>query len=636
MPPFSYTSFFGTGDTLDLSWRWAIYTAVSNHLQFGRQFLFTYGPLGFLDSPILGLSRSALLLAMILKLAGDTGLCYLAFIATKRLIKTYPRDRSNALKNLIIIATLLALLDILAQPLSTVLATLFVVIISSTVSLNGRTKLFAWICSGYIMGFDALDKTGFGLLFLAAVCYSLAIELYRQIKTNQAYITAPVMGLFSFLVSSIVLWIIAGQRLSIIVLFMQGEFQIISGYAEAMFLQGFPIDIWFALFLFAGLGLLTAATYKCRLSYRRSISHTSDEYLKLEAVAYLALFLFFFWKEGAVRQDPVIGGGHFAIIFIAILTVVMFRILVSPIQLARTSEQVFLVLVCTITIIFSSQSLISISPSINLQNIDNLIQVTSSRNIYNSYLATQKAELASSYAIPSQLLAKIGHSSVVILPYNLTIGPALGLNEVLLPVAQTYSAYTPYLDKLDTTALTKDKPRFVLLQLVDIDGRYPLFTAPALIDKILTSYRFVNSGSGFALFETEAHIPPHRIFHVTETGISDSWLRVPLCTGSFIDARIVVHQSLAGSVRSLFYRAGELEITLRRGNALIGPSRFIYSTANDGLDLTTMATAATNLIPFEMHAAKSQVQFFKVTGVTPNHWNTDFAKTFKVGFSCYR
>ena len=635
VPPFIYTSFFGTAGTLDLSWRWAIYTAVVDHLQFGKQFIFTYGPLGFLDSPVLGLSRRALLLAILLKLIGDTGLCYQAFIACRKLPRTKPTHRTDALNGLIIVATLLMLLELLAQPLSTVIAVFFIIAMTSAVLSNGTNSLLAWVFYGSIMAFDTLDKSSFGLLFLATTFFKLALEILRRVKNTHFNILAPIMGLVSFSFSLLVLWTITGQRIGSMVFFIRGEFQIIIGYAKAMSLQGFTIDIWLALLLFASLGSLTLIDFKIRYTDKQSNIDQSDNYLTTEAIVYLSLFLLFFWKEGVVRQDPVIGGGHFAIIFLAILTVVMFRVLYSPILLKRTAEKLLLIITCAIAIIFSSQFLVGISPLTNLQNIDNLIQVTSSRDSYNQYLSAQKGALATSYSVPSSLTTRIGHSSVVILPYNLTIGPALGLNEVLLPVAQTYLAYTPYLDRLDTEALTALKPRFILLQFADIDGRYPLFTAPHLIDKILTSYRFIDSGGGFALFEAEPMRPLHLVFQVTEPGTDDSWLQVPLCTGSYIDARIAIHQSLIGSIRSLVYRSSELEIILRRGTTIIGPSRFIYSTASDGLDLTTMTMAVSELVPFKMQAATSQVLSFEVSGLTPNHWNADFSKTFKVVFSCY-
>jgi hypothetical protein len=39
--------FAPTSDTLDTSWAWVLGYAFSNNLQWGKQIIFTYGPLGF-------------------------------------------------------------------------------------------------------------------------------------------------------------------------------------------------------------------------------------------------------------------------------------------------------------------------------------------------------------------------------------------------------------------------------------------------------------------------------------------------------------------------------------------------------------------------------------------------------------
>src|SRR4030081_1660244 len=37
---------------LDISWKWSLNYATQHHLQWGDAYIFTYGPLGYLDTPM--------------------------------------------------------------------------------------------------------------------------------------------------------------------------------------------------------------------------------------------------------------------------------------------------------------------------------------------------------------------------------------------------------------------------------------------------------------------------------------------------------------------------------------------------------------------------------------------------------
>jgi len=55
-----------------------------------------------------------------------------------------------------------------------------------------------------------------------------------------------------------------------------------------------------------------------------------------------------------------------------------------------------------------------------------------------------------------------------------------GLNLVLYPVIQRYSAYTPYLDQLNANWIRDQGPRFLIFDGRAIDGRHPWTETPAM------------------------------------------------------------------------------------------------------------------------------------------------------------
>jgi hypothetical protein len=86
--------------------------------------------------------------------------------------------------------------------------------------------------------------------------------------------------------------------------------------------------------------------------------------------------------------------------------------------------------------------------------------------------------------LPDEIRKTIGNSGVSIMPWELSIAAANDLNYVPLPVFQTYSAYTPFLDDLNASSLTDfDNPRrspdYIIIQMRYLDGKHPLVDVPS-------------------------------------------------------------------------------------------------------------------------------------------------------------
>jgi len=78
------------------------------------------------------------------------------------------------------------------------------------------------------------------------------------------------------------------------------------------------------------------------------------------------------------------------------------------------------------------------------------------------------------------------------------------LNLVLLPVVQGYSAYTPYLDRLNATWIDNKVPRFLIFDGAAIDGRHPWTETPATWSEVYRWYNTRMLGARNLLLERRA------------------------------------------------------------------------------------------------------------------------------------
>jgi len=110
-------------------------------------------------------------------------------------------------------------------------------------------------------------------------------------------------------------------------------------------------------------------------------------------------------------------------------------------------------------------------------------------------LDAAKKRLASYYGVPEKTLQALSTGDVDILPWEIEIAYAYNLTWRPRPVLQSYSAYTPYLDRLDAAYLgSSQAPQRLLYLDQAADYRYALFDEPATFRTILSHYAFAGSG----------------------------------------------------------------------------------------------------------------------------------------------
>lgn len=186
--------------------------------------------------------------------------------------------------------------------------------------------------------------------------------------------------------------------------------------------------------------------------------------------------------------------------------------------------------------------------------------------------------------ISPAILAEIGQSSVDIFPSEVSLVYYYGLNYQPRPVIQSYAAYNNFLDGLNRAKYESSfAPQFVLMHIQPIDNRSPMFDEPATMLALLQRYEVAQVADPFLLLKrriaprtmdpqviAEGHMPLGQVVKLPERE-------------GIIFFRVGVDYSSFGILRKIFFRAAVLKITLRLSTGRRKTYRLIQPLSGDSL-----------------------------------------------------
>jgi hypothetical protein len=199
--------------------------------------------------------------------------------------------------------------------------------------------------------------------------------------------------------------------------------------------------------------------------------------------------------------------------------------------------------------------------------------------------AAAGAVMRATYQVPGDILARLREGTVDVAPFELDIVYAYGLDWVPRPVLQTYSAYTPGLDRLDAEHFGgPGAPDRVLFMLTTIDGRYPLFDEPEATWTLLHGYHVEEVRGPYVVLVRGAagQRPAGRAVGTVSAPLGGE-VSVPQL-GSDVRASIEVDYTPRGRLRGLVYRPTGVHVQFVYGGGQRSrPYRLIAATARDGV-----------------------------------------------------
>jgi hypothetical protein len=455
------------GIGLDASWNAGLTMAVHDGLQFGREIVFSYGPLGFLQSPFVYYS----------------GLGVVAFLFTAALYLCFCIALVRALARVLplFVAALLGFLVVGALPLieqPPLLAVLAAMAMLERERPQRAVDAFLFAGATYA-AVEALVKLSTGPIIAGVFLVALI-----GMRAGRARIAGFVVLLLAEIV---VLWLLCGQSLAAIPDFLANTKEIVSGYSSAMVSES-DVAQWKVVVASVAAALVTIGLVAaCWFGSFR------DRRARIAGAVLLGLVAFTVFKEGVVRTDA----GHLSLFF-STATVLWIAI--------PWSRRLWPVLVAgALAIALAGAPVRNEAVTAHLHVVDNVrFAWEQVRNLVDSsrrraMIEAGRSGLQATYDLDPQTQAALQGRTVSIEPWEAGAAWAYGYEWDPLPVFQNYSAYTAKLDRLNAEAIEdpegperilRENPLAVFPEFPtqDVDDRFPSWDPPEQARAVLCNF----------------------------------------------------------------------------------------------------------------------------------------------------
>lgn len=430
------------GAGVDRGWITGLAVAQQEGLKFGSDLVFTYGPWGYLDYPVL-ISRRAVVSAVLFTVVA----VFMAWLALRRAFARTVRD--------------------------TVAAPLAAAAVVMTIPGGGASAMLLIAVSLFLLDhLDADRELGWGVLVPASIAAAWLVQLKFSegvalvVMVGIAALVAPgpivrraALAVGTFLLATVVLWMAAGQRLGDLPKWLVDSGAISRGYTEAMSLEAQPNAFGYlmmAAMAVAAVVLWFAATR--RLDRRRAVA--------IAGVSAMLLYLGF--REASGRHDV----GHEPFFFILAMPPLIWLAGLAPERTRRLLPGL-----CAIALGINGYL------NTNLAEVKRrwsyAVELVADARFHHSSVEQARQEARVHYDVPVDLLgdtsggmASDGWEAAVAWAYSIPWRPA--------PVFQSYVAYNGHLDALNRDWLVNAPSNRVILRPPNtgIDERNSLWDPP--------------------------------------------------------------------------------------------------------------------------------------------------------------
>lgn len=517
---------------LDFSWQWALNYSFSKHLKYGSDFLFSYGPLGFITHP--QAVGDNLIISYCLNLSFQ-----FFFIHS---ILSYIFNKNNAnFKNRIVglIISLAFIIFISNLYLSNHYIICYSILFGLLNYQNSDRHIFLILC-GVLTGISLLLKLNTAATALSCVSSFLILRIF----SNREY-SGIISFIFSAFITFVSVWLILYGDMSNVLLYLKGIIEISSGYTTVMCyeqkIQPIFILLWVAIncFLYAIIRhkdwriFVLVQILPTILIFKYTLCRQPGEHLKyfssLFLIGLIIVFLNFTLKNG-------------------LRYLVYFLILLLIIDLGYSSP---------------GKSYVYILNHLKVSDVMTRFRyVFNHESVVTSLQEQTKLNLRVS-VLSQKVIDGINNRSCDSYPHELSFISANNLQWRNRPVIQSYSAYTPYLDKLNCNFIrSSEAPACILWNSSDgsippeIDERYLMNSEPDTIFSIFNNYEYVVRDDQVTVFQRN-NLPvfEEKTELLNNVKISfNEWIDVPFQKEGLIRAHITYRKSKLDSILDKVYK----------------------------------------------------------------------------------
>ncbi|MEH1797323.1 hypothetical protein [Nostoc sp.] len=659
----------GIGIGLDRSWQYAISRAALEKFVFGKDIIFTYGPLGYLiGGSVLDQNFYPILL---FRLIAES----ITFCIT---ITTIIIQKTKFHKFLLSTSIFFAYLLGLSIDYKIIFA---LIMILSWENIINKKNIRLWALGlGSISGLCLLTKFNIGVCTLGIIIIVILAKIFQDFKYKSnlstslfalsdaviAALTSSFLLLNPHLVENfkqislciflasvfgILFWLIKTQLLNnanridgkfypiisfkngfyiayafailminfyfspLLTNYLKGSLEISSGYSSAMSIVGSYWELGFAI-----VGLVMVLLILIQLM--------REEFLGLGLA--LAFTLWMSFKHGYVRQD---GHVHF---FIQSL------LIISSIAIIKLRNRFKLLKKITLIYLFSIISIYCLAPTYFGQPSVNMAfsigQIFSPINVINKVSALLNPEKLrlninnnsnlelSKVRLPDKVLQVLNNHAVDIIPWEISMVESNKLNWQPRPIFQSYSAYTKFLDSTNLSSISSKSPDYIIYNFTAIDNRHPFFDEPSTFSYIACNYKL--SSELNELINTPALINlivlQKRDRNICSSSIKTKELLLKwnqstklTDTSSLVRASIKFEYSLLGKIYKTIFRAPLVNINIDFKDASHSSFRIIPENSENGIIISHLPLNDNQAFSFFQGHLNQRVQSFKFSTSNP-------------------
>lgn len=541
---------------LDNSWIYVLNTiCASRQYTFGKDIVFTYGPLGFLNfctkegTNILVASfvwASMLIIHIVL--------LYQYFFKLKK------GEEGKAV-------FLGVLLYTIADLPWNEYYICYIALFSIMLALNGYKKniyIFTIILAGSLY-------IKFSLFMMVSGLFAVYL-LFGYFYDKSLYKYCAIRMLIGFCCSPLIYFAISGFSLINFKDYIKGSMEIASGYNVAMSIHDNDVYIiWILVAMLAFLACIML-TIKCGM-------------YNFMVMAFVGSCLLMSYKHGFVRSDHMRAALNGMLIFLSIIPAFLKWDKIHEIVGRRKALYIIL-----LSVVFSIAVIQNGFDSINVVNrIRNRVfeLPVTLKNVLDQ-------EVENINPLPKSMLEEIGDASVTIYPWEISYCMSNDLNYVPLTTLQAYSTYTPYLDKMSATKIWSDNaPKYIIFSLDTIDNRWPLIECPQTWEAIRNNYFIqLQEGDLFLLKrQNDTDDVKYDLVQESEFSLDDA---IELNDCDYV--KIFADLNIAGKLAKIFWKIPEVNMHVFYSDGTEATHRVLLDMLSEGAEIGAMATTNEVLI----------------------------------------
>jgi len=562
MPPIPYPLWPG----LDPSWAFGLNMGHLDKIVFGRDIVFTYGPLGYLVNPAFPEAEPWAVFVF------NWGIALLTAYALWKLSK---RARHWTEAGLYLGVFWVCSAFVFELVFDSTIERMLALIIAQSLLIAIRLDDGPWFDLGLLFFLAAaalLAKFNLGILASLVAFYFAAVLWWRHRLTWRLVLKPLAAGVLVWISTLLGLYWWLDGTLGGLGAFLRNSAEVASGYSDAMAVAG-PLG-WAVGALLSVLVLLIC------------VPLAAGEIRRIGwGIPPLLIISFLCAKSALVRQDihPLpfpFQMAEAALLIVALASTPRSRIVVGAFALAMLDWGI--VTVTDMSPQFLPTSMNRLTGHAAFVNLDGFLHWPATVSALES--ATQRNLLADQ--LPAEFLPYVRGKRVSAYPWEIAMIRANHLQWQPLPVFQAYSAYTPALDRMNAEKLdSASGPEAILLAWAAISGRHPFYETPQSWRALLNWYDIQLTSPGLYVLRrrsTPRFSPPVSTGEVVAHWDEKITLP-PVGEDEVLIMQAQVRESLRGIVKRTLFRSPVIDVyaTLRSGATVAG--RVVRPNLEDGV-----------------------------------------------------